>query len=206
MPESGESTAVHRKQQILEALAGMLENTPDSRITTAKLAASVGVSEAALYRHFPSKTKMFEALIAFAEEALFTRIGRLSEEHSGALRQCQGYLRLYIEFCERNPGITRLLTGRALTGESGRLHQQVAQLYERLETQLRQTLREAELREHIRTRIPVSTAANLLISAAEGRVHQYCRSDFKRLPSEGWSEQWAVLTADLMQPVASTQA
>lgn len=206
MPESGESTAVHRKQQILEALAGMLENTPDSRITTAKLAASVGVSEAALYRHFPSKTKMFEALIAFAEEALFTRIGRLSEEHSGALTQCQGYLRLYIEFCERNPGITRLLTGRALTGESGRLHQQVAQLYERLETQLRQTLREAELREHIRTRIPVSTAANLLISAAEGRVHQYCRSDFKRLPSEGWSEQWAVLTADLMQPVASTQA
>lgn len=206
MPESGESTAVHRKQQILEALAGMLENTPDSRITTAKLAAAVGVSEAALYRHFPSKTKMFEALIAFAEEALFTRIGRLSEEHSGALRQCQGYLRLYIEFCERNPGITRLLTGRALTGESGRLHQQVAQLYERLETQLRQTLREAELREHIRTRIPVSTAANLLMSAAEGRVHQYCRSDFKRLPSEGWSEQWAVLTADLMQPVASTQA
>lgn len=206
MPESGESTAVHRKQQILEALAGMLENTPDSRITTAKLAAAVGVSEAALYRHFPSKTKMFEALIAFAEEALFTRIGRLSEEHSGALTQCQGYLRLYIEFCERNPGITRLLTGRALTGESGRLHQQVAQLYERLETQLRQTLREAELREHIRTRIPVSTAANLLMSAAEGRVHQYCRSDFKRLPSEGWSEQWAVLTADLMQPVASTQA
>jgi len=206
MSESGESTAVHRKQQILEALAGMLENTPDSRITTAKLAASVGVSEAALYRHFPSKTKMFEALIAFAEEALFTRIGRLSEEHSGALTQCQGYLRLYIEFCERNPGITRLLTGRALTGESGRLHQQVAQLYERLETQLRQTLREAELREHIRTRIPVSTAANLLMSAAEGRVHQYCRSDFKRLPSEGWSEQWAVLTADLMQPVASTQA
>ena len=206
MPESGESTAVHRKQQILEALAGMLENTPDSRITTAKLAASVGVSEAALYRHFASKTKMFEALIAFAEEALFTRIGRLSEEHSGTLRQCQGYLRLYIEFCERNPGITRLLTGRALTGESGRLHQQVAQLYERLETQLRQTLREAELREHIRTRIPVSTAANLLMSAAEGRVHQYCRSDFKRLPSEGWSEQWAVLTADLMQPVASTQA
>lgn len=206
MPESGESTAVHRKQQILEALAGMLENTPDSRITTAKLAAAVGVSEAALYRHFPSKTKMFEALIAFAEEALFTRIGRLSEEHSGALTQCQGYLRLYIEFCERNPGITRLLTGRALTGESGRLHQQVAQLYERLETQLRQTLREAELREHIRTRIPVSTAANLLMSAAEGRVHQYCRSDFKRLPSEGWSEQWAVLTADVMQPVASTQA
>ena len=201
MPERPESTAVHRKQQILEALAGMLEGAPDTRITTAKLAMAVGVSEAALYRHFPSKTKMFEALIAFAEDALFTRIGRLAEEHSGALMQCQGFLRLYLEFCERNPGITRLLTGRALTGESNKLHQQVAQLYERLETQLRQTLREAELREQLRTRIPVATAANLLMAAAEGRVHQYCRSDFRRLPSEGWAEQWSVLIAELMKPV-----
>ena len=201
MPERAESTAVHRKQQILEALAGMLEDAPDTRITTAKLATAVGVSEAALYRHFPSKAKMFEALIAFAEDALFTRIGRLTEEQSGALTQCQGCLRLYIEFCERNPGITRLLTGRALTGESSKLHQQVAQLYERLETQLRQTLREAELREQLRTRIPVATAANLLMAAAEGRVHQYCRSDFRRLPSEGWAEQWSVLIAELMKPV-----
>ena len=205
MPERGESTAVHRKQQILEALAGMLEDVPDTRITTAKLAAAVGVSEAALYRHFPSKAKMFEALITFAEDALFTRIGRLAEEQSVALTQCQGFLRLYIEFCERNPGITRLLTGRALTGESGRLHQQVAQLYERLETQLRQTLREAELREQLRTQVPVATAANLLIAAAEGRVHQYCRSDFRRLPSEGWAEQWGVLSADLVKPVALPQ-
>ena len=201
MPERPESTAVHRKQQILEALAGMLEDAPDTRITTAKLAMAVGVSEAALYRHFPSKAKMFEALIAFAEDALFTRIGRLTEEHSGALTQCQGFLRLYIDFCERNPGITRLLTGRALTGESNKLHQQVAQLYERLETQLRQTLREAELREQLRTRIPVATAANLLMAAAEGRVHQYCRSDFRRLASEGWAEQWSVLIAELMKPV-----
>ena len=59
MPERPESTAVHRKQQILEALAGMLEDAPDTRITTAKLAMAVGVSEAALYRHFPSKAKMF---------------------------------------------------------------------------------------------------------------------------------------------------
>ena len=205
MPERDGSTTVNRKQQILETLAAMLEDAPDTRITTAKLATAVGVSEAALYRHFPSKTNMFEALIAFAEEALFTRISRLSEERSGALTQCQGFLRLYIEFCERNPGITRLLTGRALTGESGRLHQQVAQLYERLETQLRQTLREAELREHIRTQIPVTAAANLLMSAAEGRVHQYCRSDFRRLPSEGWAEQWGILTAEMMKPVTPTQ-
>ena len=123
MPDRATTTTQHRKQQILEVLAKMLEEAPDTRITTARLAASVGVSEAALYRHFPSKSKMFEALLSFAEETLFARIGRLSSEQVGALSQCQGLLRLYLEFCERNPGITRLLTGRALTGEPRRLHQ-----------------------------------------------------------------------------------
>ena len=205
MPEHGNSTGVNRKQQILEALAKMLEETPDTRITTAKIAASVGVSEAALYRHFPSKTKMFEALIAFAEDTLFARIGRLSEQQAGAIMQCQGLLRLFIEFCERNPGITRLLTGRALTGESERLHHQVAQLYERLETQLRQYLREAELREGLRPQVAVKTAAELLMAAADGRVNQYCRSEFRRLPTEGWAEQWTVLTAELMKPGIASQ-
>ena len=179
----------------------MLEEAPDTRITTARLAASVGVSEAALYRHFPSKSKMFEALLSFAEEALFARIGRLSSEQVGALNQCQGLLRLYLEFCERNPGITRLLTGRALTGESHRLHQQVAQLYERLETQLKQYLREAELREGLRPQLPVATTANLIMASAEGRVTQFCRSDFRRRPTEGWADQWSVLAEGLMQPV-----
>ena len=87
MPDRGNSTVVKRKQQILEALAAMLEETPDTRITTAKLAASVGVSEAALYRHFPSKTKMFEALITFAADTLFARIGRLSEQQASAITQ-----------------------------------------------------------------------------------------------------------------------
>ncbi len=201
MPDRAATTTQHRKQQILEVLAKMLEEAPDTRITTARLAASVGVSEAALYRHFPSKSKMFEALLSFAEEALFARIGRLSSEQVGALNQCQGLLRLYLEFCERNPGITRLLTGRALTGESHRLHQQVAQLYERLETQLKQYLREAELREGLRPQLPVATTANLIMASAEGRVTQFCRSDFRRRPTEGWADQWSVLAEGLMQPV-----
>ena len=91
MPDRGNSTVVKRKQQILEALARMLEETPDTRITTAKLAASVGVSEAALYRHFPSKTKMFEALITFAEDTLFARIGRLSEQQAGAITHVRAF-------------------------------------------------------------------------------------------------------------------
>ena len=203
MPDSAPTAQVDRKQQILMALAEMLEEAPDTRITTARLASAVGVSEAALYRHFPSKRNMYAALLEFAEDTLFGLIGRIPGEQAGALDQCHRLLCIYLEFCEKNPGITRLLTGRALTGESLRLHQQVEQLYRRLETQLKQYLREAEIREQLRTRLPVATAANLLMAAAEGRVSQFCRSDFRRSPLEGWVDQWAHLAGGLMKPTVT---
>ena len=183
----------HRRQQILEALAQMLEASPGSRITTAGLARQVGVSEAALYRHFPSKPKMFEGLIDFIEETLFSRINIiLNEEPTGATR-CGKMLLLLLAFTERNPGITRILTGDALAGETERLHTRVAQLYDRFETQLKQVIREAEMREGLRPSIPLPAAANLLMAAAEGRISQYVRSGFRRPPTADWTVQWQQL-------------
>ena len=200
MPDSAPTAQVDRKQQILMALAEMLEEAPDTRITTARIAAAVGVSEAALYRHFPSKRTMYAALLEFAEDTLFGLIGRIPGEEATALDHCHRLLCIYLEFCEKNPGITRLLAGQALTGESLRLHQRVEQLHQRLETQLKQYLREAEMREQLRTRLSVATAANLLMATAEGKVSQFCRSDFRRSPMEGWTDQWAQLTDGLMEP------
>jgi TetR/AcrR family transcriptional regulator len=203
MPGNQRDNPIGRQEQILQALATMLEAAPLEKITTAKLAAHVGVSEAALYRHFPSKAKMFEALIAFAEETLFVRIHRISEQQTDAISQCHHLLRLFLEFCEKNPGITQVITGRGLMGEASRLHDRVSQLYDRLETQLRQYLREAELREGLRPRMPVAGAANLMLTSAEGKVSQFCRSGFKRPPTEDWEAQWLALTEHLMRPVSA---
>ncbi len=205
MSEKYAGSTVSRQEQILQALAMMLEEAPLEKITTAKLAVNVGVSEAALYRHFPSKAKMFESLITFAEETLFVRIGRISEQQTTAVQQCHHLLRLFLEFCEKNPGITQILTGRGLMGEASKLHDRVSQLYDRLETQLRQYLREAELKEGLRPRLPVANAANLMLTSAEGRISQFCRSGFKRQPMEGWEEQWLMMTENLMRPAHSAE-
>ena len=109
---------VSRKDQILQALARMLEAAPGQRITTAALAREVGVSEAALYRHFPSKARMFEGLIKFIEDTLFARITRIINEEERAEIRCQKILLLLLTFCDKNPGMTRLLTGDALAGEN----------------------------------------------------------------------------------------
>ncbi len=192
-----------RKQQILEALARMLEASPGERITTAGLARQVGVSEAALYRHFPSKTKMFEGLIEFIEETLFTRVGTIVAEEDTASRRCEKILLLLLAFSERNPGISRILTGDALSGETDRLHQRVVQLFERIETQLRQVLREAELREGLRPRLPLPAAANLMMALVEGRIAQFVRSGFRQLPTHHWPDQWAFIDERLFRDAVS---
>ncbi|WP_444999841.1 nucleoid occlusion factor SlmA [Halomonas mongoliensis] len=193
-----------RREQILQALALMLEEDSGKRITIAALAKQVGVSEAALYRHFPSKARMFEGLIEFIEETLFARITRILEESPEALPRCGALLTLLLAFAEKNPGLSRLLDGGVLTGETARLRVRIHQLFERLETQLKQILREAELREGRRPNLPAPAAANLLLASAEGRISQYVRSDFQRRPTEHWEEQWALLSTQLLREAPQT--
>lgn len=186
-----------RRQQILESLAAMLEASPGARITTAALAKEVGVSEAALYRHFPSKSKMFEGLIEFIEETLFSQVSLILTNEVKPFDRCEKILFLLLVFCERNPGITRLLTGDALTGETDRLRVRISQLFDRLETQLRQILRDAEVRDGVKFGLSVNSTVNLLMSATEGKISQFVRSEFKRAPTELWQQQWQYLIAGL---------
>lgn len=188
---------ISRRQHILQCLAQMLEQDPGGRITTSALAREVGVSEAALYRHFPSKAKMFEGLIEFIEETLFTRTNLIIAEQPAALDRLEKCLTLLLGFTERNPGITRLLTGDALAGENDRLRQRANQVLDKFEMLLRQILRDAEVNEGLRTPATASATANLLMAAAEGRIAQFVRSNFRHLPTEQWTEQWALFAPAL---------
>ena len=195
-------TKPSRRQQILETLAQELENSPGERITTAALARAVGVSEAALYRHFPSKAKMFEALIEFIEESVFGLISRILQDHKGSAARSQHILTLLLGFATRNPGITRLLTGDALTGETERLRTRINQFYGRLETQLKQVLREGELNGDLQLHCSVQVMANFLLAIAEGRMNQFVRSGFKQEPLEHWEAQWQEVQVLLARPEA----
>lgn len=190
---------VSRREHILQALAAMLESQPGARITTAALAREVGVTEAALYRHFPSKAKMFEGLIEFVEEVVFSRVTLILQEEQEAIARCEKILSLLLVFSERNPGITRILNGDALIGEHERLQARIAQFFERLEMQLRQVLRDAELKQSLGTAMTSAAAANLMLVLAEGHVSQYVRSGFKRKPTEHWDAQWGFLRAQLFR-------
>ncbi|HET8815834.1 nucleoid occlusion factor SlmA [Pseudidiomarina aestuarii] len=191
-------TKPNRKEQILATLAAMLETSPGQRITTARLAAELGVSEAALYRHFPSKARMFEGLIEFTEDAVLSRINQVLEVEKDTLVRCQMMLRVVLTFVERNPGITRVLTGDALMGEHERLRSRVTGIFDKIEANLKQAIRERRLRENVRTRLDEGILANLLMAYADGKISQFVRSEFKRAPTEHFDEQWETMAQQLL--------
>lgn len=188
-----------RRQEILETLVVMLESENGKRITTANLASQVGVSEAALYRHFPSKAKMYDGLLDFVEESLFSRINTIIKSESSALSSCPRIINLVLAFAEANPGVSRVLVGDALIGEDNRLHQRVVQIFARLETILRQVIRDADHQESLRTPFGQQATVNMMTLYINGKLLQFVRSDFEQMPTEHWQEQWTAMCKSLFR-------
>ena len=184
-----------RREQILTVLTIELEKKLGLPITTSSLANAVGVSEAALYRHFASKAKMFEALINCAEESVFSLINRILELETDPTIRCYKIINLILSFSEKNPGITRLLIGDILLGENERLHLRVTQFFERIELQIRQILREANLTNGPRPISNIDAAANQMLIYIEGKLSQFVISSFKNKPTEHLEIQWGVSKA-----------
>ena len=186
---------LNRRQQILEVLASELEKNLGLPITTSSLAKAVGVSEAALYRHFASKAKMFEALISFTEESIFSLINKILDQESDVTVRCEKIIHLVLSFSERNPGITRIIIGDVLLGENERLHARVTQFFERIESQIRQILREANLGNGPRPISNIDAVADQIITYIEGKLSQFVKSSFSKKPTEHIEVQWNVIKA-----------
>jgi TetR/AcrR family transcriptional regulator len=179
-PKPGE-----RRVQILQALAQMLEQPGSERITTAALAARLEVSEAALYRHFASKAQMFEGLIEFIEQSVFTLVNQIGERESAGTAQAAKVVGMLLQFAEKNPGMTRVMVGDALVFENERLQQRMNQFFDKIESTLKQSLRTAADGDGSATpSVDAQVRASMLTAFVVGRLQRFARSGFKRAPSE----------------------
>ena len=179
-PKPGE-----RRVQILEALASMLEQPGAERITTSALAARLDVSEAALYRHFASKAQMFEGLIEFIEQTVFSLINQIGERELEHAPRARKLVAMVLHFAEKNPGMTRVMVGDALVLENIRLQERMNQFFDKLETSLKQSLRDAATHGGSMTpTVDAQVGASVLVAFMVGRLQRFARSGFKRLPSE----------------------
>jgi TetR/AcrR family transcriptional regulator len=177
-----------RRLEILKALAQMLEAPRWERITTAALAKKLAVSEAALYRHFASKAQMFEGLIEFIENSVFTLANKITADEADGRKQAEKLLEMLLAFAEKNPGMVRVMTGDALVGEHERLQARMNQFFDRFEATLKQALRAAADGE-------AAVHAAALLKYALGAPHQFAKSGFARRPTEGYAAQRAFIAA-----------
>jgi len=182
-----------RRIQILQTLAGMLEHPRGEKITTAALAAKLSVSEAALYRHFASKAQMFEGLIGFIEQTIFGLINQITTQEDHGLRQLHAIVRMLLSFAEKNPGMTRVLTGEALVGEHERLQERINQMIDRIEASLRQCLKVAVTQAAFPADADIAMRVSLIMAAVQGHWHQFAKSGLRKMPSDNIDAQLRVL-------------
>jgi TetR/AcrR family transcriptional regulator len=187
-PKPGE-----RRLQILQTLAAMLQEPGGDRVTTAALAGRLGVSEAALYRHFASKAQMFEGLIQFIEESVFGLINQIVADEADPLKQLRSIVLMLLGFAERNPGMTRVLIGDALVTEDGRLQNRINQLNDRIEASVKQCFRNAIEQGRLPPENDPAARANLLVSYVLGRWLRFAKTGFRRAPAEGLDRQVMLL-------------
>jgi TetR/AcrR family transcriptional regulator len=184
-----------RKLQILQTLAAMLEDPRAEKITTAALAARLQVSEAALYRHFASKAQMFEGLIEFIETTIFTLINDISGKESSGRQQVLQIIRMLLDFSQTNRGMTRVLIGDALVNENERLQERMNQLFDRVESSLKQALRVAVSQSELPADFDATARASMSVAYVVGRWHRYSKSGFRKLPGEALEEHLLVLVS-----------
>lgn len=184
-------TKKERQQQVLTVLTHLLHSERGmERITTAKLAAEVGVSEAALYRYFPSKTKMFEALIDSIEATLLSRISQSMKMQTNTKERVKDIMQMVLDFARKNPGVTRILTGHALMFEETALQLRVAQFFDRLEFQFTNILQMRKLREGRAFLVDERIIASHLVTVCEGQFMRYVRSNFRYHSNQSFEQQW----------------
>lgn len=190
-PKIEKRTVKERRQQVLTVLIHMLHSERGmERMTTARLAKEVGVSEAALYRYFPSKTKMFEALIEHIESTLLSRITASMRNETHTMNRIHDILQTILDFARKNPGLTRVLTGHALMFEEAQLQARVAQFFDRLEMQFVNILQMRKLREGRAFNVDERIIASHLVTLCEGQFMRYVRTNFRLNSSQSFEQQW----------------
>ena len=190
-PKIEKRTVKERRQQVLTVLIHMLHSERGmERMTTARLAKEVGVSEAALYRYFPSKTKMFEALIEHIENTLLSRITTSMRNETQTMNRIHDILQTILDFARKNPGLTRILTGHALMFEDAQLQVRVAQFFNRLEMQFVNILQMRKLREGRGVNVDERVIASHLVTLCEGQFMRYVRTNFRLNASQSFEQQW----------------
>ena len=186
-----------RQLDIMQSLAKMLGEKGPVKVTTSLLATECGITEAAIYRHFPSKKKIYSGLVDFCEQNIFDLIANINSSEGSELEKVKKILVLLVTFSEKNPGLARILTREAFSVDETILDERIGQMMSKIELVIKQNLQKYEQATKIKLSLPTASAANLLLASSEGIIQQFVRSGFQDSPSKRINDQFEFLISSL---------
>ena len=183
---------VSRKIQIMQTLAEMLEEKEPVKITTAELARRTNITEAAIYRHFPSKRKIYEEMVIFFESSIFPRIESMKQNHAND--EIPGLIvTLILTFLETNKGFAKIINKQALTAAEAKIDDKISLILEKLNVEIKQSFQTYERETKKKLALNSTNSSDLLMACMEGQIQAFIRSNFKKNPVSSWQEHWQLL-------------
>lgn len=164
--------AAERRRATVEAVVALAAQRNPSDITTAAIAQHMGLTQGALFRHFPSKDAILEAVIGWVAEQLLQRVDEAARKAPTPLAALQAVFMAHIDFVATHPGVPRMVFGELQKADDTLVRRQVRALVQRYGQRVGRLLRNAQAAGELAPGLDLDAAATVFIGTIQGLVMQ----------------------------------
>ena len=161
-----------RRAVTVEAVIELAAERDPGEITTAAIASHMKLTQGALFRHFPNKDAIVQAVVSWAAEQLMARVDRAADRASSPLAALEAVFLAHVGFVAEHPGVPRMLFGELQRPDRTLARQMVQALIQRYGQRLRRLLEAGRDQGELDPALDVDAAVLLFIGTIQGLVMQ----------------------------------
>ena len=164
--------AEERRAVTVEAVVALAAEQNPNDITTAAIAKRMGLTQGALFRHFPNKDAILQAVMEWVAERLLSRVDKAVQSAPTPLAALEAMFMAHVAFVIEHPGVPRMLFGELQRAEETGPKRMVQTLIRRYGERLRRLLEDGKAIGELDSEIDTEAAAILFIGTVQGLVMQ----------------------------------
>lgn len=169
--------ADERRAVTVEAVVELASKQNPSEITTASIARHMGVTQGALFRHFPSKDAIWQRVMEWVAERLLERLDRAAEGTASPLAAMEAMFMSHAEFVAEHPGVPRMLFGELQRAEPTPAKRMAHTLIQRYGERISQMIERGKARGELPATLDAEAAVTMFVGTLQGLVMQSLLSD-----------------------------
>ncbi|WP_163560801.1 TetR family transcriptional regulator [Halomonas sp. NO4] len=170
-------SAEERRERTVETVVTLCSEEEPATLTTGRIAQRMGVTQGALFRHFPNKDAIWAAVVAWVSDQVMARVAAAAEGVDDPLAALEAMFLAHAAFIAEHPGVPRLLMGQLQHPRPTPASRMVRSLLARYRRRLLELLEEAERRRQLRPELELDVAATQFIGTLQGLVVQSLIAD-----------------------------